>query len=338
MNDTACSFCKYPSNSLPAEVSRPLVSIIVPVYKVEDVLTRCLDSLRKQSLQEIEIILVDDASPDRCGEICARYAAEDSRFRIIQHAKNRGLSAARNTGIAHASADYLMFVDSDDWVHEDFCKLPYECAVKQRADLVLFCYQSIDKNGSLGLKGKADKWESGKLTRLEAIELMLSKIGVTAWNKLYARKLFQTVSYPEGFFYEDKGATYKTALLADTIYYLDSVLYYHCYHEGSITTLKTEKLLQDYFEMSMQQYHDLVAWGCPEDKQKLLLHNIALAYCIRKKSDVDDTNYVFCRKILQSAERVPKGFTWKRKVLFVLLKYCPPLFELVCIIFGKKVC
>ena len=119
MNDTACSFCKYPSNSLPAEVSRPLVSIIVPVYKVEDVLTRCLDSLRKQSLQEIEIILVDDASPDRCGEICARYAAEDSRFRIIQHAKNRGLSAARNTGIAHASAGYLMFVDSDDWVHED---------------------------------------------------------------------------------------------------------------------------------------------------------------------------------------------------------------------------
>ncbi|WP_369076020.1 glycosyltransferase family 2 protein [Succiniclasticum sp.] len=315
-----------------------MISVIVPIYKVEDVLSRCLDSLCRQSLQDIEIILVDDASPDRCGEICERYAAEDARFKVIHHPENRGLSAARNTGIAHASADYLMFVDSDDWVHEDFCKLPYECVVKQQADLVLFCYQSIDKKGSLGLKWKAENRGSGKLTRLEAIELMLSKIGVTAWNKLYARKLFQTVSYPEGCFYEDKGTTYKTVLMADTIYYLDSVLYYHCYHEGSITTLKTEKLLQDYFEMSMQQYRDLLAWGYPEDKRELLLHNIALAYCIRKKSDVDDTNYVFCRKILQSAEQILKGFTRKRKVLFVLLKYCPPLFELVCIIFGKKVC
>ncbi len=93
---------------------RPLVSVIVPVYKVEDVLARCLDSLCRQSLKEIEILLVDDASPDRCGEICEEYAEKDSRFRVIHHPENRGLSAARNTGIAQASADYLMFVDSDE--------------------------------------------------------------------------------------------------------------------------------------------------------------------------------------------------------------------------------
>lgn len=336
MNDKTCSCCIDKSDNLSVEISQPLVSVIVPIYKVEDVLVRCLDSLCRQSLRDIEIILVDDASPDRCGEICEKYATEDSRFKVIHHPENRGLSAARNTGIAHASADFLMFVDSDDWVHEDFCKLPYECAMQQQANLVMFCFQSIGKNSSPGLKKKADYRGSGKLTRLEAIELMLHKNGVTAWNKLYSRKLFQIVSYPEGYFYEDIGTTYKTALLADTIYYLDSVLYYHCYREGSITTLKTEKLLQDYFEMTMQQYRDLVAWGYPEDKQKLLLHNIALAYCIRKKSDVDDTNYVFCRKILQSAEQIPKGFTWKRKVLFVLLKYCPPLFELLCVLFDKK--
>lgn len=315
---------------------QPLVSVIVPVYKVEDVLARCLDTLCRQSLRDIEIILVDDASPDRCGEICEQYAAEDARFKVIHHSENRGLSAARNTGIAQASADYLMFVDSDDWVHEDFCKLPYECAVQNKADLVLFCHQSIDKNGSPGIKRMADR-DSGRLSRLEAIELLF-KVGIVAWNKLYSRKLFQTVSFPEGYVCEDIGTTCKTVLMADTIYYLDTVLYYYCYREGSITTLKTGKLLQDSFEMSMRLYRDLSAWGYPKDKLELLLSNISLTYCIQKKPDADDANYAFCRKVLQSAKQIPERFTWKRKVLFVLLKYCPPLFELVCTLYGKKVC
>lgn len=117
---------------------QPLVSVIVPVYKVEDCLRRCLDSLRRQSLSNIEIILVDDASPDRCGEICEEYASKDVRFSVIHQSENRGVSAARNTGIKKAVGNYLMFVDSDDYVHEDFCKLPYECALKNQADLVMF--------------------------------------------------------------------------------------------------------------------------------------------------------------------------------------------------------
>ena len=314
---------------------QPLVSVIVPVYKVEDVLTRCLDSLCRQSLQNIEIILVDDASPDRCGEICEQYAVEDTRFKVIHHPENRGPSAARNTGISHASADYLMFVDSDDWVHEDFCKLPYECAVQNRADLVMFCHQCIDKNGSPQLKKKEDRG-FGKLTRLEAVEVLIHKVTVVAWNKLYNKKLFQTVSYPEGYFYEDIGTSYKTVLLADTIYYLNDVLYYYCLHEGSITTRKTEKALSDYFEMCMKQNKDLAAWGYPADKLELLLHTIALNYCMWKKPDADDANYAFCQKTLQSAKQIPKGFTWRRKVMFLLLKYCPSLFDLVCEMRGKR--
>ena len=327
--------CKKQSDSLVTKITQPLISVIVPVYKVEDVLVRCLDSLCRQSLRNIEIILVDDATPDRCGEICEQYAAEDGRFKVIHHLENRGLSAARNTGIAHASADYLMFVDSDDWVHKDFCKLPYECAVQQQAEMVLFCFQSIDQNGSPGLKWKANR-DSGKLTRQEAIELMMSTIWFAAWNKLYSRKLFHNVSYPEGGVYEDIGTTYKTVLLADTIYYLDHVLYYHCYREGSITTLKTEKVLRDYVAMNIQLYRDLVAWGYPEKKLERLLNNVALIYCMRKKPDADDANYIFCRKALQSAKQIPEGFTWKRKVLFILLKYCPPLFELICEMWGKR--
>lgn len=341
--DVKTRFCyKNQSDILPGEISKqskPLISVIVPVFKVEDVLVRCLDSLCRQSLQDIEIILVDDDSPDRCGEIYEQYAVQDERIRVIRHPKNRGLSAARNTGIAHSSADYLMFVDSDDWVHEDFCKLPYECAVKHQADMVVFCYQRIGKDGSSRPIKKAGNRTFGKLTHMEAIEsLLYGAAGSYPWNKLYSRKLFNTVSYPEGYFYEGTGTVYKTVLLADTVFYLDEVLYYYCYRDGSITTLKTEKALQDYFEMSLQQYRDLVAWGYPAERLEFLLHNIMLNYCIKKKPYSDDANLFFCKKTLLSAKKIPEGFPWRRKVMFVLLKYCPPLFEAICVLYDKKEC
>ncbi len=316
---------------------KPLVSVIVPVYNVEDCLERCLDSLCRQNLREIEIILVDDASPDQSGEICERYAAEDGRFRVFHHTENRGLSAARNTGISYASADYLMFVDGDDWVHEDFCKLPYEYAVKYQADLVMFCHQRIAKNGYTKPIKKAEGVSSGQLTHLEAIELLLhSSIGTFPWNKLYSRGLFNNISYPEEYIYEGTGTVYKTVLLAETVFYLDKVLYSYCYHEGSITTLKTEKALQDWFVMSLQQSRDLTAWGYPADKAEFLLHNIALTYCIRRKADEKDVNYILCKKTLLSAKTIPEGFSWRRKVLFILLKHCTPLFDMACILFGKR--
>ncbi|MBQ7417168.1 MAG: glycosyltransferase family 2 protein, partial [Acidaminococcaceae bacterium] len=198
---------------------RPLVSVIMPVYKVEDVLTRCLDSLGRQSLQNIEILLIDDGSPDRCGAICNAYVEKDSRFRVFHHPKNRGLSVARNTGIENATADYLMFVDSDDYVHKDFCKLPYECAVQNDVDLVMFGYQRINKNGSCKLTQKMNS-ESGIKTRMDALDLLFNAVGIVAWNKLYRKKLFDTVSYPEGYLFEDVGTTHKTVLLANSIYYL----------------------------------------------------------------------------------------------------------------------
>lgn len=317
-------------------MKRPLISVIVPVYKVEDVLARCLDSLRRQSLQNIEILLIDDASPDKCGAICEAYAEKDPRFRVIHHPENRGLSAARNTGIANASADYLMFVDSDDWVHEDFCKLPYECAVQNNADLVMFHFQDMKRDGSINLGKKAVKKDFVYQTRLQAIDLLLYEVKDYAWNKLYRKELFEHVSYPEGYFYEDIGTTYKTILLADAIYFLDTILYFYCHRTDSIVMLKTEKALRDWFDMSMRRCHDLANSGYPSWKVNFLLQDIALMYCIWKEVDNDDANIVFCRKTLQEVKGIPENFTWKRKVLFVLLKYCPPVFDLVCNLWGKR--
>jgi len=210
-------------------------------------------------------------------------------------------------------------------------------AIKHGADRIFFGYYLAEKDGLRKPVHGKEKRKTGRVTQWEAINLLLfDVIGNAAWNKLYMKKIFAMVSYPDRYLYEDVGTTYKTILLADTIYYLNKEIYYHCYHHGSITTLRTEKAIRDWFAMHMQQYHDLAAWGYPEDKLKRLLQNIALSYCIRRKADWQDANYVFCFKTLQVAHHIPEHFTWKRKILFVILKYCPPVFDLVCNLWGKR--
>lgn len=316
----------------------PLISVIVPVYKVEDCLVRCLDSLCRQSQQDIEVILVDDASPDRCGEICEEYAAKDLRFKVFHHDRNRGLSAGRNTGLQNASAEYIMFVDSDDWVHEDFCKDAYACATQNDADLVIFAYQQVgfSKSSSLVKYKHKSSISSGFKSRMEALQL--NAVSTIAWNKLYKKELFRNVTYPEGFYYEDNGTTYKLIWQARKIYYLDKVLYYHFYRRNSITSLKTERAMHDWLAMTMQQYYDFSAWGYPAEKLDKKLKNIALSYCIRKKADNANPDYVYFMKILHSDKTTPKDFSRDRKLLFLLLKYCPPLFELVCKKLNRKIC
>ncbi len=114
----------------------PLINIIVPVYKVEGTLRRCVDSILIQSLKDIELILVDDGSPDNCGEICDAYAAEDPRITVI-HQQNGGLSAARNAGLAKASCEWVCFVDSDDCIHPDMLESMYRAAENDHVNMVV---------------------------------------------------------------------------------------------------------------------------------------------------------------------------------------------------------
>ncbi len=323
---------------------KPLVSVIVPVFNVEDYLERCLDSLIKQSLSDIEILLIDDASLDKSGYICEEYAEKDGRFRVIHHPENRGLSVARNTGIANAQSDYLMFVDSDDWVHVNFCKDAYECAVQYQADIVLFRFKRVGDNNITHIKfynenNPVNPIQSGYKTRYEAIDLLHNRVvGNAAWDKLYQKEIFNDISYPPGFLYEDIGTTYKAIWKAYRIYYLDKVLYYYCQRTDSITAKKTEKLWRDWYTMRIQQYRDLAEWGYPSEKLEVLLKNIAIGYCIKIKPNNSDENYIFCRKVLLDTNNIPVFFSLKGKIMFSLFKYCRPIFELICLLFNRNVC
>lgn len=317
-----------------------LVSVVVPVYKVEDCIERCLNSLCRQSLRDIEIIVVDDASPDHCGKICEEFAAKDTRFKVFHQSVNRGLSVARNLGIRNATSKYLMFVDSDDYVHEDFCRDAYECAVRYQADLVMFNQVRVIQQRQYGRKiiEANTEFTEGYLTHQQAVDLMLTDGGNAAWNKLYRKELFEDIFYPEGFLYEDTGATYKLVVKAPCIYYLNKALYYYCFHEGSITSQKaTKRVLEDRVSLNLQRYNDLLAWGYNSEALDYSIKYFALWYCTKKKRDLLNPNYIFLSKILQTGN-IPKKFSGVRKFALVIFKLSPSLFELVCTLLGTKIC
>ena len=187
----------------------PEISVIVPVYKVEQFLHRCVDSILCQSFQDFELILVDDGSPDNCGALCEAYAAQDSRVCVI-HQKNGGLSAARNTGIdyvmANSNSHWLAFVDSDDWVHPDYLKVLYSTAEQT------LC--KISACGFFRTEGESFPQEQDfSVFCLSADDYYCGQFhdGVTAvaWNKLYHRSLFKKLRYPIGKLHEDEFTTYQ---------------------------------------------------------------------------------------------------------------------------------
>ena len=186
----------------------PEISVIVPVYKVEQFIHRCVESILRQSFYNFELILVDDGSPDSCGAICDAYAASDNRIHVI-HQKNGGLSAARNSGIdyvmANSSSHWIAFVDSDDWVHPEYLKTLYDTAKQTRC--------KISACGFFRTEGDPFPPDQDfSVQCLNADDYYCGQIhgGVTAvaWNKLYHRSLFRTLRYPIGKLHEDEFTTY----------------------------------------------------------------------------------------------------------------------------------
>ena len=170
------------------------VSIIIPIYKVEKYLRQCLDSIINQTYKYIEIILIDDGSPDHCGEICDEYASHDDRI-IVIHKTNSGVSAARNDGIEIATGELIMFVDPDDWIELDCCERII-CSVKNRDCDVLY-FQRDDRNDNGVLLQTYPKRISGFLREKELQDIRLSICkgdtvsagfeSATPWGKLYRR-------------------------------------------------------------------------------------------------------------------------------------------------------
>ena len=203
----------------------PLISVIVPVYKVEKYLGRCVESLLSQTYENTEIILVDDGSPDNCPALCDAYADKYEKIRVI-HQENKGLSGARNTGIDHAKGEYLAFVDSDDKWSPYFLESLYKALKEHDADISQCRWEYMHGDEIKEAYNPDAKCEC--FTGREMLSNLYIQTGayyVVAWNKLYKKELFEEIRYPEGRIHEDEATTYKLFDKAEKCVFVDNALY-----------------------------------------------------------------------------------------------------------------
>ncbi len=241
---------------------KDMVSIIVPIYNVEDYLERCLRSLAAQTYTPLEIILVNDGSSDQSAAICERYCRQDTRFRYY-YQENSGVSSARNTALRQAQGEYYLFVDSDDYIEADMVTQMAEVIKAQQADIVQCFYRMEFRFGFFNRRAPAYQ----KLDQLSALKLLLknTKVNNYPWGKLYRAKVFRGVSFPEKRqVFEDVCTVFKLFMNADTIVTMPQRYYHYVQRKGSfmnkngVFAMDVETLLQmrpafEYQEMMLKQ-------------------------------------------------------------------------------------
>lgn len=210
-----------------------LISIIVPIYKVEPYLHRCIDSILDQTYKNLDIILVDDGSPDRCGDICEEYAKKDDRIKVI-HKENGGLSDARNFGIDAAEGAYLSFLDSDDWVHSEYVERLYKLIKDTKSDISACDFLRTATEDVATDFSDETVYEFSNIEALEQYTDGFYVQMVVAWGKLYKHKLFDGVRFPVGRIHEDEFTTHKLIHKSKKVVYSTVKLLYYWQREDSI--------------------------------------------------------------------------------------------------------
>ena len=254
-----------------------LISIVVPIYNVENYLRMCLDSIENQTYSNIEVLLINDGSPDSSGEICQEYVARDSRFRYFEK-ENGGLSDARNYGIERSNGKYLTFIDSDDWVEPTYIEDMYQAALKNDSEIVVSNYTQFNvKENHYLIHVWDDYYEEtyeGKelINRLPLLERRDYSF-VTSWGILFSRSLFDNIKFPKGKLIEEIRTNYKLFAKSSRSTYINKCLYmYRIGREGSIINTVTEKLLIDKLEYVLERLaiYTIKEWNSFDEKENTL--------------------------------------------------------------------
>ena len=214
----------------------PKVSIIVPFYNVEGYIEKCLETLVNQTLQEIEIILVNDGSKDRSINIVQKFLQRYPDKIVYLEKENGGLSDARNFGILHSKGEYIAFLDSDDYVEKGMYQKMYELAKKENSDMVQcnFYWEYPDKR------------KIGKMIEYDNKNKMLENARVEAWNKLIKREILEkaNIQFPKGYQYEDVEFTYKLIPFIERVSFIKEPLVHYIQREGSISNSQNERTME----------------------------------------------------------------------------------------------
>lgn len=280
------------------------ISVIVPVYRAEAYLRRCVDSLLQQEQVAPEIILVDDGSPDASGTICDSYAAEyPERVRVL-HIENGGQGRARNKGMELARGDYLGFVDSDDWVEPSMYRKLLETAEREHADVVVCGIRALRGDGSEEL---LPVWKEGN---------PMAAAG-SACNKLFRRTAVGDVRFPEGLWYEDFSFSAKLLMRSKKTVYLPEVLY--DYRKGQVSTMNNENARKnlDMLEVMEDLREFTEAEGSREDFEYLLINHVLLdsvnRLTLQHTPDKLEVIWLMRAYVREHIPRLTECGAWKRE-------------------------
>lgn len=310
----------------------PEISIIVPVYNVEEHVNKCIDSILSQTFGDFELILIDDGSTDKSGKICDSYAKRDSRIKVV-HQKNGGLSAARNAGIDMALGEFLGFIDSDDFIEKDMYSTLYEDINGSGADIAVCGLYDV-----YGKKCIKNKYTMNKcvLDSKMAFKLVLESkfISVSAVNKLYRKSLFKDLRYPVGKTYEDAFLTPILFLEAQKISYNPAPKYYYNHKTESITTKKFN--MSDMSIINAYKHHlDFVEKDMPELKNQAMFRYLWAHMVVMDKLVKCDINNYKCTyervfKVIKSnIFFVLKSpfFSFRRKISTLIMIFAPRTYK-----------
>ena len=266
-----------------------MITIVIPVYKVEKYLNRCVDSILNQTYQDFEILLVDDGSPDNCGEICDEYAQRDSRIFVI-HQKNGGLSAARNTGLdwfyKQNRSDYITFVDSDDWLHPEYLRILMNGIIENDVKISVCDFKRVTAESPY------ENYDNIEYELTSPEDFLVNHFWQYnyACGKVYHKSVFDDVRYPVGKVFEDTFTTYKTLHKCEKIAYTKLQLYYYFQNEQGISHSPwkpSELVIFDAMQEQMQFYKEK---GLQKafDKEFLLFVNHHAYQIVRIKENKKD--------------------------------------------------
>ena len=315
-----------------------IISIVVPIYNVEEYVTKCVESICKQSYQNLEIILVDDGSTDASGNLCDELFGMDGRIKVI-HKANGGLSDARNCGIEIATGDYIAFIDGDDYIAPRMFETLLGNLKRFDADVSACGYDMVYSDHVINIcEGTFVK----KYSTVEAFKVLLHKynMGVVAWNKLYKKELFHKIRYPFGKHFEDINTTYKIISKAKTIVYDPVPLYHYIQRNDSINgqNFKNKKFNKKIYDME-QAADELLAYVLANQKQAIKEVSIGCCDYYIRVINQEVVYGIENKKLREKTKKILRKNVWsvcfadyiesKKKLQMLLFMHCFTLYKLI---------
>lgn len=322
------------------------ISIIVPLYNTEKYVKKCLDSLLAQQFTDFEVIIVNDGSTDRSGEIAKEYVKKDRRFKYYKQT-NAGPAAARNRGLQEVSGTFISFVDSDDYIHPSMLQIMYETAIKSDADIVVCEYKRVEEKEPIIIQDV----ERGNITQVTGKEMLHQMyestsdytLYVVAWNKLYRKELFNDIVYDENFLYEDETVAHKLYYKSQKVSYLDDVFYYYVQRKGSIVNSPIDIVRLDrvYALKNREQFFKKLK--DVELHQKAVLHFVEIFfkdyYAVKRTLEGVDKELKRVKRVFDKSLFtifLNPYITVRRKVFYCLFSLSPKVFDYVQAIRAKR--